>query len=187
MTTASVFDNLLESKIKPAAGRLFWLGLAMAVIGVVALVYPVVSTLAVTLFIGWVLIFTGAVTAIGAFSLQGTGPFFGALLLGLLSIALGVFFVFNPAAGAVSLTLALGALFAVQAAYEVVFAFEMRPNRGWGAMLVSGVASGVVSAVILTGWPGVSLIALGVLFGVNFISTGLAYIVVSRTVKTALK
>jgi uncharacterized membrane protein HdeD (DUF308 family) len=187
MTTASVFENVLHSRIKPAAGRLFWLGLAMVLIGVVALVFPVVSTMAATLFIGWVLLFAGVVTVAGAFSIHGTGPFFGALLLGLLSVALGLFLAFNPAAGALSLTLVVGVIFAIQAAYEVVFAFEMRPNNGWGAMLISGVASGVVAVVIITGWPGVSLIALGVLFGVNFVSTGLAYIVVSRTVRAALK
>jgi uncharacterized membrane protein HdeD (DUF308 family) len=186
MTTASVFDNFVQSRLRPAAGQLFWLGLAMALIGVAALVFPVVSTMAVTLFIGWVLLFTGVVTVAGAFSLHGAGPFFGALLLGVLSIALGLFLAFNPGAGAVTLTLVVGALFAVQAAYEIVFAFEMRPNRGWAAMLVSGIASGVVAAVIITGWPGVSLITLGVLFGVNFITTGLAYIIVSQTVKAAI-
>ena len=184
MTATATFENLFQRRLQPAAGRLMWLGIGMAVLGVIALVFPVVSTLAVTLFIGWVLLATGVMTLVGAFSLHGTGPLFGALLLALISMALGLFLLVNPAAGAVSLTLTLGLLFAVQSAYEAFFAFEMRPNAGWGAMLVSSIASAVVAVVIISGWPAISLVVLGVLFGVNFITTGLAYVFVSRSVKS---
>lgn len=183
MGAPSLVDSLFHSRLRAASGRMFWLGLALSVLGVVALVFPVISTLATTLFVGGMLLISGGFTLAGSFHIHGTGPFFGALLLALLSIAAGVFLLWNPAAGAVALTLMVAAIFMVEGAFKVVFAFEMRPHRGWGAVMVSAVASIVVAVLIAAGWPQISLVALGVLLGVNFIFTGLSYMFVSRALK----
>jgi uncharacterized membrane protein HdeD (DUF308 family) len=156
---------------------------ALLVIGVAALVFPAVSTLAATFFVGWVLVLTGAVTLFGAFSIRGAGPFFGALLLGLLSVAAGVFIFARPQIGELAITLSLGALFMLQGALELVLAFELRTAKGWQWMLISAVASIFLAVVILAGWPGTSMIALGIVLGVNFISSGLAYLILGGAVK----
>ena len=118
-----------------------------------------------------------------AFSIRGAGPFFGALLFSLLSIAAGAFMVARPTLGELAITISLGALFMVQGAFEAVLAFELRPARGWGWMLLSAVASVVLSIIILSGLPTLSLVTLGILIGVNFISSGLAYLFVGGAVK----
>ena len=46
--------------------------------------------------------------------------------------------------------------------------------RGWVGMLISGIASIVMAFLIAAGWPAISVIVLGILLGVNFLSTGLA-------------
>jgi uncharacterized membrane protein HdeD (DUF308 family) len=97
----------------------------------------------------------------------------------------GVFMVFNPLAGTVALTLTIGVLFAIQGAFEIAFAFDVRPLRGWEGMLGSGIASSVLAVLIAAGWPEISKIVLGILFGVNFISTGLAYLFLSRALQPA--
>jgi len=185
MSDTSGFDTLFHGRIRAVSHRLFWFGLAMTILGVVALLFPVLSSLVAALLVGWVLIFAGGITLFAAFSMHGTGPFFGALLLGLLSFAAGVFLIANPLAGAIALTLMVGILFMMQGAFEVVFAFEMRPHTGWIGMLLSGLVSILMAVLIAAGWPGVSVIVLGVLLGVNFISTGLGYIFVSKMMKPA--
>ena len=185
MSGTTFADNLFHGRLRAASGRLFWLGLAMLVLGFAAIVFPMIATLVATLLVGWVLLISGGVTLAGSFSLHGTGPFFGALLLGLVSIAAGVFLVFNPLAGAVALTLMVGVIFSFQGAFEIVFAFEMRPHPGWVGMLLSGIASVVMAVLIAAGWPGISVIVLGILLGVNFLTTGLGYMSVSRALKPA--
>jgi uncharacterized membrane protein HdeD (DUF308 family) len=61
----------------------------------------------------------------------------------------------------------------------------MRSFSGWVSMLISGIASVVLAVLIATGWPAISAIVLGILFGVNFISTGIAYVMISRAKKSA--
>jgi uncharacterized membrane protein HdeD (DUF308 family) len=119
----------------------------------------------------------------GAFSFHGAGPFFGALLLGLLSIAAAAFLLMNPLAGAVALTLMLGMIFMIQGAFELFFAFEMRPFPGWSGMLTSAIISIIMAVLILATWPGISMVVLGLLLGMNFISSGLGYLVVSRLMR----
>jgi uncharacterized membrane protein HdeD (DUF308 family) len=183
MSNTSLGDRLFHERLRESSGRLFWLGLAMVALGIAAIVFPIVSSLVATLLVGWVFLISGGFTFFGSFSIHGTGPFFGALLFSLISIAAGVFLLFNPLAGAVAITLVVGVIFVLQGVFEISFAFEMRPHPGWVGMLISGIASVVMAVVIAAGWPGISVIVLGLLLGVNFLSTGLAYIFVSRALK----
>jgi len=180
-------DTAFGKAVRKESSHLMWLGVALLVIGVAALVFPMVSTLVATLFVGWLLIITGALSLVVAFSIRGAGPFFGALLFSLLSIAAGAFIIARPIYGAIAITLSLGVLFMIQGAFEAVFAFELRPARGWGWMLVSAAASVVLSIVILTGLPTLSLVALGILIGVNFITSGIAYLSIGRTIRREAK
>ena len=183
MTDTPFSDKLARTRLHSASRGLFWTGLVMLVLGVAAILFPIVSTLAAALMVGWMILFFGTVSLFGSFSIHGTGPFFGALLLSLLAIAGGLFLLLNPVAGAASLTLLVAGLFSVQGAFEISFAFEMRPHQGWAGMLVSGIASVIVAVLIVATWPGISLILLGVLVGINFVSTGVAQMLLSSTLK----
>jgi uncharacterized membrane protein HdeD (DUF308 family) len=186
MRDTSFDQSLFHSRLRSSSNALFWLGVTMVVIGIAAVVFPIISTLAAAILVGWVLLISGGFMFFGSFSIHGTGPFFGALLFSLLSIAAGAFTLFNPLAGAVALTLVLGITFIFQGAFELFFALEMRPHPGWMGMLISGLASIVMAVLIAAGWPGISVIVLGILLGVNFLSTGLGYIFVSRALKSRM-
>ncbi|HEY2445996.1 MAG TPA: DUF308 domain-containing protein [Rhizomicrobium sp.] len=185
MSSAPIAESHFHGRLRASSGRLFWLGLAMIVLGIAAIVFPILSTLVAAIFVGWVFLVSGGFLLVGAFSIHGTGPFFGALLLSLLSIAGGVFLLFNPLAGAVALTLMVGVLLMLQGAFEIFFAFEMRPHAGWVGMLISGLASVVMAILIAAAWPQISLIVLGILLGVNLLTTGFGYLMVSRALKPA--
>lgn len=174
-------DSIFHGRLRASSKHLLWLGIALTVLGFVAIVFPIVSTLVAALFVGWIFLIYSGFMFVGSFSIHGTGPFFGALLLSLLSLAAGVFLVFNPLAGEIALTLVVGVIFIFQGAFELFFAFETRPHRGWVGMLISGLASVALAVLIAAGWPAVSLVALGILLGVNLLTTGLGFIFVSRS------
>jgi uncharacterized membrane protein HdeD (DUF308 family) len=169
----------LFERLSTKKDAIFWTGVAMTVAGVLALVFPVVTSLTVEILIGWVLVVAGVATVYGAFSVEGTGPFFGQLLLGFLKLALGIYLIMHPGVGMLALTLLLVAVFMVDGAVQFAFAFDLRPKDGWGWMLLSAIVSVAVGLLIAAGLPGTSLIALGILVGVNFLSTGIALIMLS--------
>lgn len=182
MTSVLPGERLFHSRVRAGSKRLFWVGSLMTLAGIAAILFPIVSTLASTIFVGWALVFAGVFLLVGAFTVHGTGHFFGALLVTLLMIAGGVFLLFNTLAGAIVLTIVLGLLFMLQGAVEFAFALELRPNPSWIWMLLSAVASIVLAVIIAAGLPGVSLIALGLLIGVNFLTTGIGYLFMSRAI-----
>ena len=183
MNSTSLGDSLFHGRLRTSSSSLTWLGIAMVIVGIAAILFPIFSTLVAALFVGWVFLISGIFLFVGSFSIHGTGPFFGALLLSLLSIAAGVFLLFNPLAGEIALTLMVGVIFVIQGAFEIFFAFETRPHSGWVGMQISGIASVIMAILIAAGWPAVSLIVLGILLGVNLLTTGFGYIFVSRSLR----
>ena len=183
MTDAPYPRNFFHQRVQAISQRLFWVGLAMLALGIVAIVFPMASTLVATLMVGWVLLFFGVIALFGSLSIHGTGLFFGTLVVALLAIAAAVFLLVNPIAGAAALTLIMALLFSLQGASEIAFAYEMRPLPGWMGLLISGIVSVGVAILIIATWPRISAIFLGILLGINFLSTGLAYVLLSRALK----
>ena len=173
--------------VRLSVGRkqILWTGIAMSAVGVLAIMFPVVSTLSVEIMVGWLLLLAGIVTIFGAFQIHGTGQFFGQLLMGLLNAALGIYLLAHPGVGIVVLTLMLAALFMVEGAWQVGFGLEVRPERGWGWIMLSGVVGVATGLLIAAGLPGTSLFVLGLLVGLNFLTTGLALTLLARSVPAA--
>jgi uncharacterized membrane protein HdeD (DUF308 family) len=170
----------LVEKLAKRNDQLFWGGVAMAVVGLLALLFPIAATLAVVVMVGWLLILSGAVTIWDAFTVEGTGSFFGELLIGLLKLAFGVYLLRHPDISLVALTLLLAAVFMIDGAIQVALAFELRPMDGWVWMLLAGLVAIGVGLLIASELPSISLVALGVYLGISFLSTGIARIMVSR-------
>ncbi|MEM8588778.1 MAG: HdeD family acid-resistance protein [Pseudomonadota bacterium] len=170
----------LLGKLSKNKTTVLWTGIAMAVIGFLAVAFPIVATLSVELLVGWLFIFAGIIGFVGAFSYHGTGPFFGALLLSLLKLVAGVFLLINPAAGVVALTLVVAVLFMVEGAMQLAFAFELKSGDGRGWMIFSAIVAILAGILIAANLPGASVFILGLLVGVNFLCTGIAMIMLSR-------
>jgi uncharacterized membrane protein HdeD (DUF308 family) len=170
----------LVEKLTKRNDQLFWGGVAMAVVGLLALLFPIAATFAVVVMVGWLLILSGAVTIWDAFTVEGTGSFFGELLIGLLKLAFGVYLLRHPDVSMVALTLLLAAVFMIDGAIQVALAFELRPMDGWVWMLLAGLVAIGVGLLIASELPSISLVALGVYLGISFLSTGIARIMVSR-------
>jgi uncharacterized membrane protein HdeD (DUF308 family) len=170
-----IFDALARKN-----DQLFWGGVAMAIVGVLALVFPFEATFAIAVMAGWLLILAGGVMIADAFTVEGTGPFFGELLIGLLKLALGVYLVRHPDVSMVLLTLLLAAIFVIDGAAQLSLAFELRPLDGWGWLLLSGTIAIAVGLLLAAELETMSLVTLGILLGVSFLTTGLVRIVLSR-------
>ncbi len=78
------------------------------------------------------------------------------------------------------LTLLLAAVFVIDGAAQLALAFELRPLDGWGWLLLSGIIAIAVGLLLAAELETMSLVSLGILLGVSFLTTGLARIVLSR-------
>ncbi len=166
--------------IRDSRGWFIGLGIALIVAGIAALLFPLVASIAAKVMIGWLMLIAGAVTLWHAFQTRSWGSTLWNALMGLLSLAVGVYLAFFPLTGLVGLTLLLGATFAAQGVFECLMAMQNRDRRGWGWLLASGVLSVVLGLVLLFGLPGTAAWALGLMLGIHFVTTGAALLALAR-------
>ena len=88
-------------------GLLMFQGVALIVLGVLAIAAPMLSTVAVEIFIGWLFLIAGIVGLIAMFYADDVAAFLWILVTAALSLGLGVLLLYRPIAGTVTLTLAL--------------------------------------------------------------------------------
>ncbi|MDP2409342.1 MAG: HdeD family acid-resistance protein [Pseudolabrys sp.] len=161
--------------------RSYWVlflvqGAIMMILGVLAVLWPQISTVAADIFIGWLFLLSGIVGLVTMFWAPSIPAFLWSLLTAALSLIVGVLLLWHPVAGVVSLTLALIALFIVEGIFQIAAAIRYRDTfpESWGWMVMSGIADLALAALIISGWPGTASWALGLIVGVNLITSGLA-------------
>ncbi|MEX1034699.1 MAG: HdeD family acid-resistance protein [Sneathiella sp.] len=152
-------------------------GLIISLLGVGAIVLPQIATLAIDIFIGWVLIMGGIIRGMTLFrsrSLPGTVL---SLLGALLAVVLGVLLIVKPAEGVLTLTMVLVALFIFQGVFSILVALQFRKHvKSWGWTMVSGIVDLFLAYFIMLGWPDTANWAIGLLVGINLLFVGMALI-----------
>ena len=146
----------------------------MILAGLLALVYPAISSVAVVFFIGWLLIFSGIFQGISLIGARHVPHFWLQLISMALFIVVGALFLRNPGESLLTLTLLLIVFFLIEGISKVIFALTIRPFPNWGWVLLSGIV-GIVLAFYL--WASIPVSAawlLGVLLGIELICEGAA-------------
>lgn len=164
-------DSLTED-VNKSGGRLVLLGILVIVLGVLSLGTPLVTGLAVGMFVGGLLLVGGIFRIVFAFKAESWGKGILGFLLGALTILCGLIMLGRPLLGLASLTLVLAAYFLVDGIFEILVAFQIRPRKGWGWTLVSGIAAVLLGYLFWRQWPFSGAWAIGVLVGVNLIMSG---------------
>ena len=106
-------------------------GVLMVIAGIVALLYPFISSVALVLFLGWILIISGIVQGISLIGAQNAPNFWLQLVSAVLSIIVGVLFLRRPEEAAVTLALLLIVFFMVEG--FVNRRFKIRRKRQCGS------------------------------------------------------
>jgi uncharacterized membrane protein HdeD (DUF308 family) len=156
--------------------KLFMLqGVLMLVLGVFAIMLPMVSTLAIELLVGWLLLIGGVLRAISLLRSQRMPGYWWSMLSAVLAIVLGILLVFQPLQGELTLTLLLTVFFILEGVATILIAVRLRTHLGnWGWILFSGVVDLLLAFLILQGWPSTAAWAIGLLVGINMLFTGLS-------------
>jgi len=101
------------------------------------------------------------------------------ILLGILYGGVGVYLLARPGAGLASLTLALAFYLVLEGALEFVLSFQLRPLPGSGWLMVDGIVTLVLAAMIGSAWPISSVWAIGTLVGVSMFFSGITRLILS--------
>lgn len=191
MSSSGTVDTMQQSirdVVRVHSGLFLAQGIIMTLLGVAAVVWPQISSLAVDVYVGWILLFSGVVGLAMMFFAPNAAGFFWSLLSGALALFAGVLLLWHPVAGVASLTLVLVAFFTAEGVFQIAAALAHRSSfpESWGWMLVSGIADLILAGLIIAGWPASAGWALGLIVGVNLITSGVAIIVVASAARRAV-
>ncbi|MFZ3359900.1 MAG: HdeD family acid-resistance protein [Xanthobacteraceae bacterium] len=168
----------VASAIHAHWGLFLFEGIVLILLGMAAIIVPVIATLAFTLVIGWLFLISGGVGLVTTFWMRNAPGFWWALLSAVIAIAAGIILIRWPISGTISLTLVLIAFFIVEGIATLMYAFEHRAQLSgrWGWMLASGIVDLILAGIIFAGLPGTAAWALGLLVGINMLFGGTAMI-----------
>ena len=153
-------------------------GIVLVVLGILALLAPVIASVAATVFFGWLLLLSGIMGLVATFRARQAPGFGWSLLSAVIGIVAGVLLIGWPLLGTLSLTAVLIAFLFAEGVVSIMYAFE-HPNAlsgRWGWMLASGILDVGLGVLLFIGLPGTALWALGLLLGINLIFGGWALV-----------
>jgi uncharacterized membrane protein HdeD (DUF308 family) len=178
-STPAWLEPTLEETRREIARHWGWflaLGILLVLVGMAAIAFPFLSTIAAKVAIGWIFLIAGIFELIHAFSVKRWAGFFWTLLIGLLYIAAGIWLAFFPLTGILTLTIVIAALFIAEGIMEFIMGFRMRPHEGWGWVVFSGLVAVAAGLLIALSLPESAVWALGLLAGINLLFSGWSFI-----------
>ena len=169
---AQVFREAMRQTVKR-----YWLwylieGVLLVVAGILAVIYPVISSVSVVVLLGWLLIVSGVLQGISLIGAGQVPHFWLQLISVILAVLVGVLFLRDPAQGLLTITLLLIIFFMIEGISKIVFSLTIRPFPNWGGVLRAGWS--FLSAVLWSSLPVTALWLIGLLIGIELISVGSA-------------
>lgn len=175
------FQNVISQK----RGWFIALGALLLLLGIISIASPLMATIVVKVFAGWLIIVAGIFEVIHAFSTRNWGGFFWNLLVGLLYVFVGGWLAFFPLTGIIALTVLLAVMFVGEGIMKLIMATGMEREDGRLWVVLSGIAALVVGLMLFFGLPSTATWAIGLLIGINFLFSGWAFLALSLFARKA--
>jgi uncharacterized membrane protein HdeD (DUF308 family) len=184
MTEIQALDIRVPAEIVHNWGWFLVFGIALVLIGVLAIARAVAATVVSMLFFGWLLVIAAGIEIVQAIMVGKWAGLYhhwlGAILFGVL----GALIVWRPLVSAEILTLLMGAFFLVAGLFQLITPFLVSlPEWGWHAL--NGIITLVLGILILAQWPVSGLWVIGLFVGIELIFYGGAWIALALRLRAA--
>jgi len=186
MESPKTIQQLLQEGALGGSDALIGTGVAMIVLGILAVVAPLASGVVFDMIFGALFIGAGIVEMTDAFR-AGTwqrGVMLG--LVGIVTLAAGVLYIARPLVGLIALTIVFLVYLVFVGAFRIVMAFQLprgAPGKFWA--FASGVVALVLAYLSLVQMPNIGLWLIGTFVGVSLIFAGVSRISLARGIRHA--
>ncbi|MFC1681365.1 HdeD family acid-resistance protein [Pseudomonadota bacterium] len=171
-------------EVKKNSGLTIAAGIVILLAGLLTMGSPFVAGISVAVMVGLFLIVGGIGQLLFAIK---AGRGFLAIVLGILSVIIGIYMVINPGTALATLTLFLALYLILSGIVEALMAFHVKPANGWGWVLFSGIASLVLGIMIWSQFPLSGAWAIGLLVGIKLFFSGWTVLVIGLAGRSAAK
>lgn len=172
-----------SSRLEPS---ILW-PVMMILVGMLALWLPVASSIGFARVLGWLMVFDGAFQLIHSFRSKGVGHVVWKVLVALIYFVVGIYFLMHSFLAVALVTLALAIFFLAEGLVDVFSYFATRYGGASYWVLVNGIVSMALAAMIWRHWPTGTFRVLGVWVGVGLLMTGVSRLMMAITIRTYAK
>jgi uncharacterized membrane protein HdeD (DUF308 family) len=176
----------LRGDVKTAATWSIALSVLMIAAGVLAIGVPMYASAAVTIIVGWLLLFSAVFHLALAFTGGRPGAVVGEILLAALYGFIGYYVLTHPAVGLASLTAAITVYLFLEGILEFVLSYMLRPLPGAGWLLFDGIVTLALAVYIVSTWSTSESWVLGLLVGVSMLFSGVTRLMLSIAVRSVV-
>ena len=178
MSEIQALDVRIPTEIVNNWGWFLAFGIALVLLGMLAIVRSVAATVVSMLFFGWLLLFAAGIEVVQAIMVGKWAGLFQHWLSAALFGVLGALIIWRPLVTAEILTLLIGAFFLVAGAFQLITPFVISlPEWGWHAL--NGLITFVLGILILAQWPVSGLWVIGLFLGIELVFYGAAWVAVA--------
>lgn len=162
-------------------------GIILSLLGLAAMIVPVMAGLVATIFLGWLFVVAGVVGLVATLRARSAPGFGWALLSAVAALLAGLVLLWNPFQGLATLTYVLTAFFIIDGLLIIALAIAHRRELSgrWQWMLVNGIVDLGLAAIILSGLPATLFWALGLIVGIDLIFGGASLIAMALEARNA--
>ncbi|MCK5359321.1 MAG: DUF308 domain-containing protein [Gammaproteobacteria bacterium] len=147
-------------------------GFAVVLLGVIAILTPFLSGMAVSGLLAVVVMAAGVAMTVYAFKAGSFGKGLLQFLFGGITIIAGFAMFLQPFVSLWSLTAVLMAWFLIDGTVSIITGIRAKGEAGWAWVIFSGVASVVLAVLLWREWPDSGTYAVGLLVGIRLIFSG---------------
>lgn len=153
-------------------------GLALIVLGLLAMALPTLTALSFEVLTGSLLMISGLVKGYTSFK---SHIHWWSFLSAALFLTAGGLLLWQPVPGVIALATVLAVFLLAEGVIEICLALEFESVKNWGWLLLSGLISLLLSTMLFIGWPGLTISFLGIMIGVNLLCYGASLLTLSAS------
>ena len=166
-------------EIRDHRGWYIFEGLLFIAIGIAAFSMPGLTALTIEFLLA-TLFLVGGITRFG-YGLFNQSHRWWRLFSGAVYAVAGAAIFAWPITGLAALLTVVGALLLLEGIFDIGVALTMRPSKGWGWMLVAGIASILLGIIIFAGFPVAGILYLAIALGLSFAFYGISILTIAFT------
>ncbi len=157
-----------------AAEFTVFLGILTFLSGIFCVVMPHVYAPFFDHYVGWLFLLVGTIQFVHAYASQHGWALVSLMLLATVNVVMGGMILNNPYTDILGLVLPIAVLLVSEGIFKILLSFALSGRSGWTWFLMSGLMACLMGSLVYAGLPTTSFWVLGLLFGVNLITTGIA-------------
>ena len=175
-----------EDQVEELQKHWIWfliLGIALMVLGLLAIGHAAIATKAVIKVTGLVLLLTGVVQIVTAFWAPKWSGLLVQVLFGILYMVVGSMLAQQPKEAAALITLMMAVFFIVGGIFRIVLALDMQFHN-WGWVLFNGIVTLLLGMMVWSNWPEVSIVVIGIFVGIEILVCGWVWTMMAISVRS---